>query len=175
MKQIWASFQDHLRGWKTWVKIAILVFIAFGVLIFLWIFNWKTSFDSTSQMEEVATSVIYERDFFSDYRRKRESWRSDEEDLYRSIIHDDYLDVADKSAASADYDLYLQRCELEDKVEEILKGRGYADAIFSIEDQLSFLILKKDFLSEEEKSDLSDFLAAYAGIDSERLTIFTAE
>ncbi|HIZ77358.1 MAG TPA: SpoIIIAH-like family protein [Firmicutes bacterium] len=173
--QKWNFPKGQGNGLKPWMKVTLLVL---AVVVLITIFAVPRLDESSKEdpsVEDVATGVIYEQDFFADYRRKRESWRSDEEDLYRSIINDDYMDAADKSAASADYDLYLRRCELEDKVEEILKGRGYSDVIFSIEDNLSFLILQKDSLSEEERNDLSAFVEAYAGVDGEKLTIFTAK
>ena len=49
---------------------------------------WTNHPKKIRQWRDVATGVIYEQDFFADYRRKRESWRSDEGDLYRSIIND---------------------------------------------------------------------------------------
>ena len=139
------------------------------------LFQKDSASPDEEMIENVSTGVIYEEDFFSDYRRKRESWRSDEGDLYRSVMKDDSMDAEDRSIASANYDTFLHRCSLEDKVEEILKGRGYSDVIFSIEDNLSFLIVQMDSISEEEKESLSSFVQVYAGVDGEKLTIFTAK
>lgn len=144
---------------RFWLKIcAVLIGIVCLVVVLSKLPSEKTD-DEEVSLEESVAGVIYEKEFFADYRQKREGWRGDESDLYHSIMDDDSVGAEDRSIASASYDQFLRRCILEDKVEKISIGRGYEDVKFFIEDNLSFLILQKDYLSEEERESLSTFRA----------------
>ena len=125
--------------------------------------------------EAVATqsSADYETEFFSDYRQKRLSWRGEEDEYFRTLLADQTLAAERRSELTAAYSAFIAQKQAEDQVEEILRGRGYADALLILGDELSFLIVSKRELTEDERAALASFVCAYTAIAPEQLSVYS--
>ncbi|HMM05870.1 MAG TPA: SpoIIIAH-like family protein [Clostridiales bacterium] len=133
---------------------------------------------NAAEEDEAAASAKVGSDgenFFVNYRMQRDKRRDNQTELYRDILNDATRDEEAKTAAQAALEKLYQVAAVEDKVEEILVGRNYSDVIFVMEDTVSLLIVKKQSLSEEEKTALASFVCSYAGIAQDSLSVFTVE
>lgn len=130
---------------------------------------------SEEDTSPTASSAVEEKDFFADYRMRRDRHRDEEIEFYEEILKDESRsEDAKREAESALAEIY-RKSSLEDRVEAILIGCNYRDVIFAMEDTLSLLMLRRESLEEEEKVKLVDFVSAYAGVSAESISVFTVD
>ncbi|MEG2147840.1 MAG: SpoIIIAH-like family protein [Clostridiales bacterium] len=156
----------------------VLIGLAFAFMCFP-LGDDKTAAVTTDNIEEsaavnpnISPVAIEEKDFFADYRSKRQGIRSEKEELYQKFLADDSLTAEDKKVALSNLETLYLKNSIEDKVEIILKGRNYKDVIFSLEEPLSLLIIKSETLDEAQINELSDFIRVYCGVTADKLSVF---
>lgn len=164
------------RKLKPWQYLALFLCLCSGFLLAASLFGSKEeAAEQPVVTEEEAVSaepVVYETEFFSDYRQKRAGWRSEENEYFEQQLAianagDDWR----QSLADAQKEA-MERNQKEDQVEELLRGRHYEDALLIIGEDLSFLVVKKESLSEDERDELANFVYAYTSIPSQTLSVY---
>ena len=158
--------------------LLIFVLVVFAVGTFLFSDTNRMVYEETEEKEEAETSVsapIAEIDFFADFRIRREQRRDEAKELYCSVLFDESRSEEKKTEAEESLEKLYRVALMEDRVEDILIGRNYTDAIFVIEDTMSLLILDQSILEEEEIAELISFVSAYTGIDPGSLSVFTID
>ena len=147
------------------ILVLLLAVFTFGAAMFS---EEEAVYEDTEEEEEaVSATVVAQKDFFSDFRLNRDRRRDAEEELYQSIM----LDPTRSEEASLT--LLYRISSLEDRVESILIGRDYNDVIFSVEENMSLLMIRKETIDEKEKASLIDFVSSYGGIPAETISVFS--
>ncbi|MBQ1251935.1 MAG: SpoIIIAH-like family protein, partial [Firmicutes bacterium] len=103
----------------------------------------------------------------------RDRRRAAEEELYQSMMLDPTRSDEAKMEAEASLTHVSRTSALEDRVESILIGRDYNDVIFSVEENMSLLMIRKETIDEKEKASLIDFVSSYGGIPAETISVFS--
>ena len=153
------------------ILVLLLAVFTFGAAMFS---EEEAVYEDTEEEEEaVSATVVAQKDFFSDFRLNRDRRRDAEEELYQSIMLDPTRSEEAKMEAEASLTLLYRISSLEDRVESILIGRDYNDVIFSVEENMSLLMIRKETIDEKEKASLIDFVSSYGGIPAETISVFS--
>lgn len=162
-----------LKPIREWRVVPKCFFLLFGFFLAMLLFPKEEDVAVGTEMTTAVKSVSL--DFFGDFREKREKRRGEKLEWYQMLLQDTTITQEEKKTIYTEMDSFLQKNAAEDKVEAILKGRGYEDVIFSNENALSLLILKGEDPSEGKKGEIMAFLQAYTGISPDKLSIFSIE
>lgn len=127
------------------------------------------------EVSPTVSAAVTEKDFFADYRMRRDRHRDEEKEFYEEILSDDLRSEDAKKEAELSLAKIYRNASLEDRVESILIGCNYRDVIFTMEDTISLLIIRQENLDENEKTELANFVSAYAGISAESISVFTVD
>lgn len=110
-------------------------------------------------------------DFFVEYRMERDRLRSERIDLLREVAKsskDD--DVPRQKAQDVMMKITLDR-QKELEMENLIKARGFADALVFIRENSVNAIVKANTLSREEVIQIADVISKSTGIKAEDITI----
>ena len=109
--------------------------------------------------------------FFVEYRMQRDRVRDREIELLNEIIESD--EASEESQKEAEEKLLelVDLMEKELQVENLLRGKGYEDALFFYRNDVATVMLHTGDLSEVEIAQVSDAVAGIVGIARESIQI----
>jgi stage III sporulation protein AH len=112
-------------------------------------------------------------DFFIEYRVERDRLRSERVDLLREVSKNTKSDDgARQKAQDAIIKITLDR-QKEMEMENLIKARGFNDAIVVLRENSVSAIIKTTTLSKDEVMQIADVIARSAGVRPEDITIST--
>lgn len=109
-------------------------------------------------------------DFFTEYRLEREKIRSERSDLLRESIKT----AKNEEARQHDQDAIIklmQEKQHETEMENLIKARGFTDALVFIRDNSVSVVVKTSSLSREEVIQVADIISRVSGVKAEDITI----
>ena len=132
--------------------------------------------DRTTAMQVVkplpseAVTQVAVTDFFTEYRMERDRIRSERSELLREVIRSAKSEESRQKAQDAVLKL-VQDKQRESEMENLIKARGFADALVFTRDSAVNAVVKAQTLSREEVVQVADIISRVAGVGPEEITI----
>jgi len=127
-----------------------------------------SSFDE-SQITPVAKNL--ENDFFIDYKLERDRLRGQEADYLRELINNPNASSESKEKAQQDLIALSQKVEKEMIVENLIKAKGFEDAVIFFSDDHVNIVIKTDGLLQKDIAQITDVVTKTTGISVDKITI----
>lgn len=109
-------------------------------------------------------------DFYTEYRLERDRVRSERSDLLREALKSAKTDESRQKAQDAVLKLVLEK-QRESEMENLIKARGFADALVFVRDNTVSAVVKTQTLSREEVMQVADVIGRVSGAKPEEITI----
>ncbi len=111
-------------------------------------------------------------DFYTEYRLERDRVRSERSDLLREALKSAKTDESRQKAQDAVLKLVLEK-QRESEMENLIKAKGFADALVFVRDNTVSAVVKTQTLSREEVMQVADVIGRVSGAKPEDITIST--
>ena len=118
--------------------------------------------------QETATE---ETDFFAQARIDREAGRTRSIETYNSLIENESADNAAKASAQQGVLELAQNTETETAVENLLRARGFEDAVCYINNGMANVVVKTQVLDSAGAAQISEIVTGQSGIPQEKIKI----
>ena len=112
-----------------------------------------------------------EKDFFAQARLDREAGRSRSIETYNAVLENENSDEAAKASAQQGVLELAQNTETETAVENLLRARGFEDAVCYINGDMANVVVKTQMLDSEGAAQISEIVSAQSGIAQEKIKI----
>ena len=109
-------------------------------------------------------------DFYTEYRLERDRVRSERSDLLRETLKTAKTDETRQKAQDAVLKLVLEK-QRESEMENLIKAKGFADALVFVRDNTVSAVVKTHTLSREEVIQVADVIGRVSGVKPEDITI----
>jgi len=127
---------------------------------------------AVSMQEEVATAApVSVLDFFIDYRVERDRLRSERLDLLREIAKNDKNEDGQHLKVQDTIIKITVEKQKELEVENMIKAKGFADAIVFLGENSINVVVKANNLSKEEVLQIADLIVRSTGVSPEHIAI----
>lgn len=114
-------------------------------------------------------------DFYAEYRIERDRLRSERIDLLREVTKNGKNeDSSRQKAQDAIIKITIDR-QKELEMENLIKAKGFSDALVFIHDNSVNAIVKTNTLSKEEVLQIADIISRSTGVRPEDITISTKQ
>jgi stage III sporulation protein AH len=109
-------------------------------------------------------------DFFVEYRLERERIRSERSELLRNAIKDAKTEADQQKAQDSMLKLIAEK-EKETEMENLIKAKGFGDALVFIRANSVSAVVKASSLTREQVLNVADVISKVCGVKSEDITI----
>jgi stage III sporulation protein AH len=109
--------------------------------------------------------------FFAEYRLQRDRVRSREIEMLNQIIENEKISTEGKKQAELQLLSLIALMEKELLVENMVKAKGFRDAVFFYRDGLANVVVDVEELSEREVVQLAEMVSGLAGIGIEEVAV----
>lgn len=109
-------------------------------------------------------------DFFTEYRLERDKVRSERSDLIRDILKNAKTEDMRQKAQESVLKMALDK-QRESEMENLIKARGFSDALVFVRENSVSAVVKTSALSREEVIQVADAISRVTGIKPEDITI----
>lgn len=109
--------------------------------------------------------------FFAEARLQRENGRSRSIETFNAIINNKNADAQSKESAQNGILEMADNTELESTIENLIKARGFEDAVCYIHNGQASVVVKADALSEEQVAVISEIITEQASIPAEKIKV----
>jgi len=109
-------------------------------------------------------------DFFTEYRLERDKIRSERSDLLREIIQNAPTQDTKQQAQETILKMTLEK-QREVEMENLIKAKGFADALVVVRDNSVSAIVKTTALTHEEVVQVAEVISRISGIKPGDITI----
>lgn len=164
-------------------KIASLL-VAVGILSLIICGIWNL-FQDTLQVRanrsnamQVAKQLVPEQivpvmapDFFSEYRLERDKIRSERSDLLREIIQNSTSTPETKQQAQDSILKMTLEKQREVEMENLIKAKGFADALVFIRENSVSAVVKTTTLTREEVEQVAEVISRVSGVKPGDITV----
>ena len=110
-------------------------------------------------------------DFFSQARIDREAGRSRAVETFNSIISNEDSDETSKTSAQQGMLELAQNTETETAVENLLRAKGFEDAVCYINNGMANVVVKTDSFDGASAAMISEIVSEQSGIEQEKIKI----
>ncbi len=110
-------------------------------------------------------------DFFIDYKLERDRLRSQEADYLRELINNPNAVQQSKEKAQQDLIALSQKVEKEMIVENLIKAKGFEDAVIFLSNDIANVVVKATGLKQNEVAQITDIVTKTTGINLDKITI----
>ncbi len=117
--------------------------------------------------EKVAVTIP---DFFTEYRLERDKIRSERFDVLRDMVKNSQTEEARQQVQEAILRL-VQEKQREYEMENLIKARGFQDALVVIQDKTVNAIIKAPGFTREEVIQVAEVISRVSGVRPEDITI----
>ncbi|SDD36329.1 SpoIIIAH-like family protein [Sporomusa acidovorans] len=159
------------------------LFVALGVLLLVISGVWNCIQDildaraNRSNAMQVTKQVASEQvvpvmapDFFTEYRLERDKIRSERTDLLREIIQNAKTEDSKQQAQEAILKMTLEK-QREAEMENLIKAKGFSDALVFIRDNSVSAVVKTTALTREEVVQVADVISRISGVKPGDITV----
>lgn len=109
--------------------------------------------------------------FFVEYRLQRDQTRARETEMLNQIIENEKISEEGKKQAEQQLLSLIALMEKELLVENMVKAKGYREAVFFYRDGLANVVVAAESLSEREVVQLAEMVSGLAGIRMEEVAV----
>ena len=110
-------------------------------------------------------------DFFSQARIDREAGRSRSIETFNSLIENENADETAKASAQQGVLELAQNTETETAVENLLRAKGFLDAVCYINNGMANVVVKTELLDGAGVAQISEIVTEQSGIPQEKIKI----
>lgn len=110
-------------------------------------------------------------DYFEEARRSREEARTEALAIVQDTLQEAKLDDATRQQTVEAAAAVAQAVEQEDAVESLIKAKGFSDCVVYIENGNCHAVVKAETLSDTQALQISEIIAAHAGIEPSKIRI----
>ena len=110
-------------------------------------------------------------DFFAQARIDREAGRSRSIETYNAVLENENSDETAKASAQQGVLELAQNPETETAVENLLRARGFEDAVCYINSDMANVVVKTQMLDNEGAAQISEIVSSQSGIPQEKIKI----
>lgn len=121
--------------------------------------------------EAAAVSSSVQTDYFSSARITRDKARSDSLDILREVAESDNASEDDKNNAYTKMASAAENTEREGNVENLLKAKGFEDAIVYITDDSVSVTVKTEGLTAADSAKIYDIIVSETGVSADKIKI----
>lgn len=114
--------------------------------------------------------VVTIPDFFTEYRLERDKIRSERFDVLREMVKTSKTEETRQQVQEAILRL-VQEKQREYEMENLIKARGFQDALVVIQDKTVNAIIKAPGFTREEVIQVADVISRVSGVRPEDITI----
>lgn len=159
----------------TLIMLALLICFA-GYLNFMSENSFISDETSESYMGEAKLvgnmgEDSYETDFFSRARLERESGRSKSIETFNEIINNENTDVTSKESAQRGILEMADNTETETAIENLIKARGFEDAVCYINNSQANVVVKAESLDEMQVGVITEIVTEQTSIPPEKIKV----
>lgn len=159
------------------VVLGIIVLVLAIAILICWQLNQSAGKVDRSNAMQVSTATHNEPlqlaaspDFFIEYRLERDKVRSERSDVLRDIIKNSKNEGA-RSKAQDTVLKMVQDKQRELEIENMIKSRGFGDALVFIRDDSISAVVKGSVLSRDEVIQVAEIIHRVAGVKAEDINI----
>lgn len=116
-------------------------------------------------------AIQEESDFFAQARLDREAGRSRSIETFNSIISSENADVEAKASAQQGVLELAQNTETETAVENLLRAKGFEDAVCYINNGMANVVVKAEILDSADVAKISEVVTEQSGISQDKIKI----
>jgi len=168
-----------LRGKGKWV----LAIVAFVAMLGFWInYDFTTKqvppeqiaaqeTIATTQREQLSGSGNERVDFFIEYKIERDRTRGQQMEIFRELINNKDADPEVRKNAQRSLLQISQNMEKEMKVENLIKAKGFADAVIFIDADTAQVVVRTAKLEDAQAAQIADIVNRSTGIALEKIAI----
>lgn len=113
----------------------------------------------------------YKEDFFSSARLERESGRSKSIETFNAIINNENTDAASKETAQRGILEMADNTETETAIENLIKARGFEDAVCYINNSQANVVVKAESLDEAQVAVITEIVTEQTSIPPEKIKV----
>lgn len=113
----------------------------------------------------------YSDDFFSRARLERESGRSKSIETFNEIINNVNTDAASKETAQRGILEMADNTEIETAIENLIKARGFEDAVCYINNSQANVVVKAESLDEMQVAVITEIVTEQTSIPPEKIKV----
>jgi stage III sporulation protein AH len=110
-------------------------------------------------------------DFFVEFRLERERVRSQQVEQLRELIENAKIDEATRNLATARWLTLTERMGREVDAENLVRARGFADALVVLKDDGATVIVRAPELTPLDAARIADIVIRTAGVRPESISI----
>ena len=110
-------------------------------------------------------------DFFAQARIDREAGRSRSIETFNAVLQNENADGEAKASAQQGVLELAQNTETETAIENLLRARGFADAVCYINNGMANVVVKTDVLDAAAAAQISEIVEQQSGILQEKIKI----
>lgn len=136
----------------------------------------------SSDLEKVSTSIkeidpvssiakTKDGDFFIDYKLERDRLRSQEADYLRELINNPNAAEQSKEKAQQDLIALSQKVEKEMIVENLIKAKGFEDAVIFLSNDVANVVVKTKGLEAKDVAQITDIVIKTVDTPADKITI----
>lgn len=164
-----------LAKWRrriVWILAAVLIA---AVVVVVYQQKNVAKVDRSNAMQvtkAVAPDIapVVTSDFFTEYRLERDKLRSERSELLRDIMKNTKSDETRQRAQDSVLKLTVNK-QKESDMENLIKARGFADALVFIQDSSVSAVVKTSSLSRDEVLQVAEVISRVCGIKPEEITV----
>lgn len=110
-------------------------------------------------------------DFFSQARIDREAGRSRSIETFNVVLQNENADTEAKATAQQGVLELAQNTETETAIENLLRAKGFEDAVCYINNGMANVVVKTDMLDSTGAAQISEIVTQQSGIAQEKIKI----
>ncbi len=110
-------------------------------------------------------------DFFAQARIDREAGRSRSIETFNAVLDNENADSEAKASAQQGVLELAENTETETAIENLLKAKGFEDAVCYINNGMANVVVKTDMLDSTGAAQISEIVTAQSGIPHEKIKI----
>ncbi len=133
------------------------------------IYGEATLVDGQSGEAEAVSST--QSGYFQSARINRDKARSDSLDILREVAQSESASESDKNAAHQKMTTAAVNTEKEGNIENLLKAKGFEDAIVYIADESISITVKTEGLTAADSAKIYDIVISETGASSDKIKI----
>lgn len=131
----------------------------------------KVSVPSADNNQIAQADKNLESDFFIDYKLERDRLRGQEADYLRELINNPNAGAESKQKAQQDLIALSQKVEKEMIVENLIKAKGFEDAVIFFSDEFMNIVVRTAGLLPKDIAQITDVVTKTTGIAVDKITI----
>lgn len=113
----------------------------------------------------------FEEDFFASARLNRETGRSKSIETFNSIINNENADSETKKSAQSGILELADNTETETAIENLIKSRGFSDAVCYINNSQANVVVKAESLDEAQVAVITEIVTEQTDIPPEKIKV----